>query len=998
MSEPAVKNSPFMSFVAFQEAHRALLQARREEPRGQESDLFWDQVTAFLQRGAKAGIYMDEEPDREAAQGLLDYWHTQLFHTGRETPEAFLVDFDPLTQPKLEDALCPYVGLTAFKAGQQHLFYGRESLVDSFCAAVEAGRLVTAVGSSGSGKSSVMLAGVVPRLQKGAVEDSEQWHYFPPLVPGAAPLASLAHIIQPQDAEPGAWLLDAIDALKNDPKFLLKQANLQVQGTAVLIIDQFEEAFTLCHDEEERAAFLENLLSFVTTRGHRHTLLLTMRIDYESYLNKVPQLKELYELGKVRVDAMSSEELANAILKPAKAINLKFEPGLVEAMVREIVGEPAALPLLQFALLQLWERRERNRITWAAYRDLGSVMDALSNTADRLYESLIPEEQVTAKRILLRLVRPSQGLEFTRRRASREELHGRGEAVDRVDRVLDRLVQSRLIQKTDGLTAADDQFEVAHEALVRNWPRLVEWLDDERITLRKRLQLTNLALQWDRLNRDDGALLRGALLVEAKEFADLSPLEEEFIARSEENQKNYLQILEEKNKQQAQIIEQERQAARRATRYNIALIFFLVVTVAGLLLYFNAQQLARDAQEVAQENATQAALSEQGLTRAAENGAATSVAVALLEAESTNQALGAAVANETATAQAIEAGQANETATAAVVFNQTVEAERRDSESTATATAQFATATAAIATAEVLATRAAQVKETPLSSSAPTATPNAAALSLQAQLAGFIREKDGMQMLFISGGSFIMGSAFGKDTLPHEVTLDSFYMDQFEVSVRQYANFLNSFGSYRGACDGNDCVLTYAEVLTTHLLNNLGVFEPRTRRGSLPINWVSWYGAQEYCTWVGGRLPTEAEWEYAARGVDGRPYPWGSADPIRNQLAVFDYIPSISFDTAFRSVDAFPNGVSPFGVYNMAGSVSEWVADWYGEDYYANPLPAGAPNPDDSSGLRVLRGGSTESSAEELVSYRREALPPAITTTRDLLYVSVGFRCVVDAD
>jgi hypothetical protein len=147
------------------------------------------------------------------------------------------------------------------------------------------------------------------------------------------------------------------------------------------------------------------------------------------------------------------------------------------------------------------------------------------------------------------------------------------------------------------------------------------------------------------------------------------------------------------------------------------------------------------------------------LTRAAQDAASTAVSIALLEAESTNQALGAAVANETATAQAIEAGQANGTATAAVVFNQTVEAERRDSESTATATAQFATATAAIATAEVLATRAAQVKETPLSSTALTATPNAAALSLEAQLNGFIREKTGCRCCSFPGGSFMMGSA-----------------------------------------------------------------------------------------------------------------------------------------------------------------------------------------------------------------------------------------------
>ena len=234
MSELTTETVPFMSFIAFQDAHRQLLEARQEEPRGQESDSFWDQVTRFLQRGEQAGVYMDEEGDREAAQGLLDYWHTQLFHTGRDTPEAFLAEFDPLTQPELPDELCPYVGLTAFDSQSQHLFFGREALVDTFCRRVAEHRLVTAVGSSGSGKSSVMLAGVVPQLQAGKIPDSETWHYFKPMVPGAAPLASLARVIQPADADTASWVLDAISAFKRDEKYLLKQANLQVQGTAVL--------------------------------------------------------------------------------------------------------------------------------------------------------------------------------------------------------------------------------------------------------------------------------------------------------------------------------------------------------------------------------------------------------------------------------------------------------------------------------------------------------------------------------------------------------------------------------------------------------------------------------------------------------------------------------------------------------------------------------------------------------------------------------------------
>lgn len=234
----------------------------------------------------------------------------------------------------------------------------------------------------------------------------------------------------------------------------------------------------------------------------------------------------------MRVTPLNAGEIREAIEGPAKLVGLKFEEGIVEALINDVLGEAAALPLLQFTLLKLWEARDRNRVTWTAYRRLGGGRQALSNSADAFYRQLIPEDQVTARRILLRLVRPGEGLEVTSNRLQRGRLYYKAEARDRIDRVLDKLIQARLVHRTPGETNADDQIEVAHEALVRNWPTLIAWLEEERQHIRDRNRLTVAAEQWQLRGRDGSALWRGALLEEAAHYADLNELETEFITAS----------------------------------------------------------------------------------------------------------------------------------------------------------------------------------------------------------------------------------------------------------------------------------------------------------------------------------------------------------------------------------------------------------------------------------------------------------------------------------
>jgi regulator of protease activity HflC (stomatin/prohibitin superfamily) len=327
--------------------------------------------------------------------------------------------------------------------------------------------------------------------------------------------------------------------LREEPGHLATLADASGGVPVAMIVDQFEEVFTLCTDDAARQVFIAGLLGLIRSPALRHTVVLTMRTDFESFVVRVPDFQPLFEAGKVLVTPLNAAELREAIEAPAVRVGLKFETGLVDALLQDTLGEPAALPLLQFTLLKLWENRERNRITWEAYKRLGGGRSALARSADSFYNGLLPEEQLTTRRIFTRLVRPGQGLEFTSNRVQREALFQTGEARDRVERVLNKLIAVRLVRLSEGDVAADAQVEVAHEALVRNWPRLVDWLEEERDIIRRRQRLTDAAEHWEALSKDPGALLSVTLLDESFRTVEtsgvqLNELEAEFVQASQE--------------------------------------------------------------------------------------------------------------------------------------------------------------------------------------------------------------------------------------------------------------------------------------------------------------------------------------------------------------------------------------------------------------------------------------------------------------------------------
>lgn len=606
--QPNVQDSDselrFPSAASLRSAHEDLVRRRRSE--GDTSGVIAE-IHLFIEHGCQTGRLLDDEGERRSSQAMLDYWSNALIRLDQDPGDATLYEFDPSLAPELPDELCPYVGLDAFSENNTSQFFGRQRLVQTLVEKIAEERLLVVSGPSGSGKSSVVLAGLIPSLKNGMISDSEDWRYIPRMVPGSNPLANLARLLWTlggdQETDRETWIEEQVALLRNDSRHLVRLANETGAQPIVGVIDQFEEVFSLCNNESARRAFVTNLLHLVQDPGSRHNVILTMRTDFESYMVVVPGLQNAFERAVVRVTPMDPAELREAIERPADQVGLKYESGLVSALLHDILGEPAALPLLQFTLLKLWDNRQRNLITWEAYKRLGGGRLALANSANAFYDGLIPEDKVTAQRILLRLVRPTEGLEVTSNRVRLETLLQIGEARDRLKRVLEKLFEARLLRVTEGDVASDTQVEVAHEALIRNWPLLVEWLDAERDRMRKRMRLTAAAEQWNSLGRTNDALWRGALLDEARHHHDLNDLEKEFVEASLQSQTEaalaaerarQLEIeqaiaLAEAERLQA---EEQRKAASRYRRLTAAFAvmstFALVAALIALVLLMKA--------------------------------------------------------------------------------------------------------------------------------------------------------------------------------------------------------------------------------------------------------------------------------------------------------------------------------------------------------------------------------------------------------------------------
>ena len=577
----------YQSLTDLKAAHSGLLKAYKDD----QSEALLDEIERFVRSAAGTGAVLDNDNDRYGVQSLIDYWVTILYRGKRTPPDATLVEFDPALSPKLDDSLCPYRGLNAFQEDDKDLFFGRQRLLEVLLKKTTTTRLLFVVGPSGSGKSSLVLAGLVPALKSGMIPGSKQWRYIPSLTPGQNPLKHLASALATSYEQSSDWVLQTVEQMQADPGHLAKLVESFGSDPAVVVIDQFEEVFTLCNDDAARDAFVANLLS-LTSSEIRHEVIVTLRTDYESYLAYNAALMSSFEEGQVRVMPLSAAELRSAIEEPAKRVDLRFEEGVVDGLVKDILGEPEGLPLLQFTLLRLWKSREngRNRITLRDYRKLGGARRALALTADEFYESLTDAKRITLERIMLRLALPTGTEEIVRNTVKRETLYF--EDPRRVDDVLDGLAEKGLIKVTKGDDLKNDKIEVAHEALIRHWPTLVGWIEKQRVTMRQRLRLTSAAQQWLEHGRDEGGLLGGSLLAEALQYSALNDLEKEFVDASQAAQER-----EERRREQEQ-----RKKARRQRQFVSVLTALLIVTLVAAGLAFWQGVKASEKATLAQSN------------------------------------------------------------------------------------------------------------------------------------------------------------------------------------------------------------------------------------------------------------------------------------------------------------------------------------------------------------------------------------------------------------
>ncbi|MCF3648128.1 WD40 domain-containing protein, partial [Planktothrix agardhii 1026] len=448
---------------------------------------------------------------------------------------------------------CPYRGLFHFGPDDAEFFFGREVFVTELLQATQTRNFIPVLGASGSGKSSVVLAGLVPKLQQ-----KGHWK-FTHFRPGNDPFHALALALVPLYTPE----LDATDRIAQARKLAdyLRGGTMPLgdifawikqhhpNDRVLLIADQFEELYTLCSDEKIRRSFLDILLaSFPASNSQLSSAVLvaTMRADFLGNALSYRPFADLLQNADIKLGAMNREELSQVIEKPADKLGVKFADGLVERILDSVENEPGNLPLLEFALTELWKRRKGKELTHTAYEEIGEVQGALTTYANAQYQLLNPSEQKQVQRIFVQLVRPGEGAEDTRRMALKAELG------DQSWSLVKQLADARLVVTSQN-SASIETVEVVHEALIKNWGQLREWMSADRDFRSWQERLRAAMQQWQEAKQDDGALLRGAPLVVAESWLkkrsdELSLGEREFIQKSV--------ILREREKQQEKRLRQ----------------------------------------------------------------------------------------------------------------------------------------------------------------------------------------------------------------------------------------------------------------------------------------------------------------------------------------------------------------------------------------------------------------------------------------------------------
>ncbi len=484
-------------------------------------------------------------------------------------------ELSELTHP-LDPDVCPWKGLAPYTTSDADAYAGRERLTAELLSRVATARLVTVIGSSGCGKSSLVSAGLLASLEAGALPGSEHWSLLR-MRPWRRPTAELARVALQGGVPP---LDDIAEALERTV------FGDSLGGHLVLVVDQLEEVWTACQDEDERQAFLDALTEVVTGTS-RTTVVLVCRADHAGRLADHAGLAPLVPPATVLVGVPSAAELRRAIERPAQRAGLRLEDGLVDALVDDAGDEPGVLPLLSTCLTELWDRRQGRTLTLAAYAAIGGLRGSVARVAERAYGALDAPVQKAARVLLLRLAGPGEGSAVTRRRVTVAELASLPDP--HVREAVEPLADARL------LTVREGTVEVAHEALFREWPRLCGWLEEDATVRAVARRLTASAAEWEDAGRDPVELWRGArldagldLLTHAPER--LTAVEREFLESG-----RALQLAEQQEAEQraASAARQNRRLRWLVAGIGVLLVAALVAVGVAATARSEAEQSAR---------------------------------------------------------------------------------------------------------------------------------------------------------------------------------------------------------------------------------------------------------------------------------------------------------------------------------------------------------------------------------------------------------------------
>ncbi len=523
--------------------------------------------------------------------------------------------FDSVDPSKIPN---PFKGLEAFQQTDASFFFGREQLVKKALAVLKPGRpkrFLAVVGASGSGKSSLVRAGVIPQLRSGAFPGSETWRVAI-FTPGEHPAQALATRLAPffGDEVDANTLMNVLNTGQNGLSEIATQILTGSPESArlLLVVDQFEEAFTRA-TEAHTQQFIDLLRAAAIDPTGRVVILITLRADFFDRLDRFALFAELFEGDHLLiVTEMTPANLLRAITGPADAVGLLYDDGLPDRILEDVRRQPGSLPLLQYALKELYTKRDGRRLTNAAYDQIGGVAQALARHAEGIYRKLNGSQQDIVRRVLLRLVEISESGEATRRRVARQDLTFVGASTQTVSEVIELLTspESRLLvasreirANADNTAEANIWIEVGHEALIREWDRLKGWISDDFDNLRMGADLLRSASEWQVAKRDRAYLLTGTRLSRAEEWlghADASALQRDYVRASVDERERQEDVAEQQARRELSL---QKSNADRLRGFVVLLVLALFVTAGLVVFAFQQRDLANQNALRAEENA-----------------------------------------------------------------------------------------------------------------------------------------------------------------------------------------------------------------------------------------------------------------------------------------------------------------------------------------------------------------------------------------------------------